>query len=90
MVVLPAYNAGRTLERTISEIPPGIVDDLLLVDDASGDDTVEVAQRLGISYVVHPRIADTAETRRPATPKRSSAAPTSSSCSTRIISIRRG
>jgi glycosyltransferase involved in cell wall biosynthesis len=54
MVVLPAYNAGRTLERTISEIPPGIVDELLLVDDASGDDTVEVATRLGIACVVHP------------------------------------
>src|SRR5688500_12480385 len=54
MVVLPAYNAGRTLERTIDEIPPGIVDDLLLVDDASGDDTVEVAKRLGIRFVVHP------------------------------------
>jgi glycosyltransferase involved in cell wall biosynthesis len=54
IVVLPAYNAGRTLERTIAEIPPGIVDDLLLVDDASGDDTVEVARRLGIPFVVHP------------------------------------
>jgi glycosyltransferase involved in cell wall biosynthesis len=54
IVVLPAYNAGRTLERTISEIPEGVVDDLLLVDDASGDDTVEVAKRLGIPFVVHP------------------------------------
>ncbi len=54
IVVLPAYNAGRTLERTIAEIPPGVVDELLLVDDASGDDTVEVAQRLGIPFVVHP------------------------------------
>jgi glycosyltransferase involved in cell wall biosynthesis len=54
MVVLPAYNAGRTLERTISDIPDGLVDDLLLVDDASGDDTVEVAKRLGIPHVVHP------------------------------------
>lgn len=53
MVVLPAYNAGRTLERTIAEIPQGVVDDLLLVDDASGDDTVEVAKRLGIPCVVH-------------------------------------
>jgi glycosyltransferase involved in cell wall biosynthesis len=54
VVVLPAYNAGRTLERTIEEIPPGIVDELLLVDDASGDDTVEVAKRLNIPYIVHP------------------------------------
>lgn len=54
LVVLPAYNAGRTLERTISEIPPGIVDDLLLVDDASGDDTVAIAERLNIPFVVHP------------------------------------
>jgi glycosyltransferase involved in cell wall biosynthesis len=54
MVVLPAYNAGRTLERTIAEIPTGIADDLLLVDDASGDDTVAVAERLGITNVVHP------------------------------------
>ncbi len=53
IVVLPAYNAGRTLERTIADIPAEIVDDLLLVDDASGDDTVEVAKRLGIPYVVH-------------------------------------
>lgn len=54
MVVLPAYNAGKTLERTIGDIPDGLVDDLLLVDDASGDDTVEVAKRLGIPHVVHP------------------------------------
>jgi glycosyltransferase involved in cell wall biosynthesis len=53
IVVLPAYNAGRTLERTISEIPAEVVDELLLVDDASGDDTVEVAERLGIPCVVH-------------------------------------
>lgn len=53
IVVLPAYNAGRTLERTIAEVPREIVDDFLLVDDASGDDTVEVATRMGIPFVVH-------------------------------------
>jgi glycosyltransferase involved in cell wall biosynthesis len=55
MVVLPAYNAARTLERTIAEIPPGVVDDILLVDDASRDETVDLAHRLGIPAVVHPR-----------------------------------
>jgi glycosyltransferase involved in cell wall biosynthesis len=55
IVVLPAYNAEATLERTIAEIPGEIVDDLLLVDDASKDQTVEVAARLGLPHVVHPR-----------------------------------
>jgi glycosyltransferase involved in cell wall biosynthesis len=41
-----AYNAGKTLERTIAEIPPGIVDECLVVDDASRDDTVALARRL--------------------------------------------
>lgn len=53
IVVLPAYNAERTLEKTISEIPNEIVDELLLVDDASSDATVTVAKRLGIPYIVH-------------------------------------
>jgi glycosyltransferase involved in cell wall biosynthesis len=52
-VVLPAYNAGRTLERTLEDIPAGIVDDLILVDDFSTDDTVEVARRLNIFTVRH-------------------------------------
>jgi glycosyltransferase involved in cell wall biosynthesis len=55
MVVLPAYNAASTLERTVAEIPREIVDDLLLVDDASRDETVEVARRLRVPLVVHPR-----------------------------------
>jgi glycosyltransferase involved in cell wall biosynthesis len=54
VVVLPAYNAAATLERTIGEIPPGVVDDLLLVDDASSDETVAIAKRLGVRCVVHP------------------------------------
>jgi glycosyltransferase involved in cell wall biosynthesis len=55
VVVLPAYNAERTLERTFAEVPPGVVDQFLLVDDASGDGTVAEAARLGIPYLVHPR-----------------------------------
>jgi glycosyltransferase involved in cell wall biosynthesis len=55
MVVLPAYNAARTLERTLSEVPPGVVDEYLLVDDASRDETVAEAARLGVPYLVHPR-----------------------------------
>ena len=54
VVVFPAYNAERTLERTYRDIPFDVVDGVILVDDASRDNTVEVARRLGISTVVHP------------------------------------
>jgi len=53
-VVMPAYNAGKTLEQTVSEIDRSIADDVILVDDASHDDTIDVARKLGIHYVVHP------------------------------------
>jgi glycosyltransferase involved in cell wall biosynthesis len=53
VVVLPAYRAERTLERTVSELPRDIVDEVLLVDDASPDRTVEVARALGIRTLVH-------------------------------------
>ena len=53
MVVMPAYNAELTLERTLREIPPGSVDEILVVDDASRDRTVEVAQRLGLRVIQH-------------------------------------
>jgi glycosyltransferase involved in cell wall biosynthesis len=52
-VVLPAYNAGRTLEATFREIPREVVDDVILVDDASTDDTLAVARKLGIFAVAH-------------------------------------
>ncbi|MBI1192861.1 MAG: glycosyltransferase [Bacteroidetes bacterium] len=52
VVVLPAYNAGKTLETTYREIPFDLVDEVVLVDDASRDDTVEVANRLGIRHVI--------------------------------------
>jgi glycosyltransferase involved in cell wall biosynthesis len=53
IVVLPAYNAARTLERTCAEIPAGAADEIILVDDASRDDTVAVAKRLGLTVVTH-------------------------------------
>jgi glycosyltransferase involved in cell wall biosynthesis len=54
VVVLPAYNAAKTLEATVRELPE-IVDESILVDDHSGDDTAEVARRLGLIVEVHPR-----------------------------------
>jgi glycosyltransferase involved in cell wall biosynthesis len=54
-VVLPAYNASTTLSRTFAEIPTDIVDDVLLTDDGSSDDTVEVARSLGIHTLRHHR-----------------------------------
>ena len=52
-VVLPAYNAAATLRRTFDEIPKEIVDDVILTDDASSDDTVQIARALGIHTIVH-------------------------------------
>lgn len=52
IVVLPAYNAALTLKKTFVEIPFDIVDDVVLVDDASKDDTIEVAKSLGIQHVI--------------------------------------
>jgi glycosyltransferase involved in cell wall biosynthesis len=54
-VVLPAYNAARTLERTCEEIPRDIVDDVILIDDMSRDDTVAIARRLGLFTILHDR-----------------------------------
>jgi glycosyltransferase involved in cell wall biosynthesis len=51
-VVLPAYNAEKTLEKTYSEIPFDIVDEVILVDDLSRDNTVEVGKKLGIKHIV--------------------------------------
>jgi glycosyltransferase involved in cell wall biosynthesis len=53
IVVLPAYNAGKTLEMTYKQIPFTFVDDVILVDDASWDDTSRVAQELGIKVIIH-------------------------------------
>ncbi len=54
-VVMPAYNAEKTLEKTYRDIPPGSVTEVILGDDCSKDRTVEVAKKLGIKVLVTPR-----------------------------------
>jgi len=55
VVVLPAYNAALTMEKTISEIPMNVVDELVLVDDNSTDNSLEVAEKLGIQHIIKHR-----------------------------------
>jgi glycosyltransferase involved in cell wall biosynthesis len=53
IVVMPAYNAAKTVEKTYRDIPKGVVDEVILVDDVSKDDTLEVAKKLPIRVIVH-------------------------------------
>ncbi len=53
-ITLPAYNAERTLAKTLADIPDGIADELILVDDHSPDETASVARELGMDVYVHP------------------------------------
>jgi len=55
VVVMPAYNAEKTLRRTWDELPHDIVDEVVLVDDASSDSTIKVARELGIKTIAHPK-----------------------------------
>lgn len=55
VAVMPAYNAATTLRRTVSDIPAGSVDEIVLVDDCSSDNTVEVAKELGLTVIQHER-----------------------------------
>ncbi len=54
-IVLPAYNAAKTLTRTLNEIPPEYSQNIILVDDASKDNTVELARKAGLTVIVHPQ-----------------------------------
>ena len=54
IVIMPAYHAGRTLEATWRDLPHDIVDQVVVVDDASDDDTVAVARALGLDVILHP------------------------------------
>jgi glycosyltransferase involved in cell wall biosynthesis len=54
VVVLPAYNAGKTLKNTRDEMPGDIVDHIILVDDASSDNTIELAKKSGLETHIHP------------------------------------
>jgi glycosyltransferase involved in cell wall biosynthesis len=53
IIVMPAYNAARTLERTYADIPHDLVDRIILVDDVSRDETVDVARKLGLDVIIH-------------------------------------
>jgi len=55
VVVMPAYNAAKTLEATYNDIPKDEVDEIILVDDASHDETVKKAKELGLKVFVHPK-----------------------------------
>ena len=55
IVVMPAYNAAKTLEQTYRELPLDIIDQVILTDDGSTDDTVERAKALGLKTLVHAR-----------------------------------
>ncbi|MFG0335138.1 MAG: glycosyltransferase family 2 protein [Maioricimonas sp. JB049] len=53
VAIMPAYNAAQTLEQTVADIPEGSVDEVILVDDCSSDDTVAIARRLGLTVIEH-------------------------------------
>ena len=55
LIVMPAYNAALTLEKTFNDIPQEFRSNVLLVDDASTDDTILIAEKLGLKVIKHPK-----------------------------------
>ena len=55
VVVMPAYNAARTLRMTYAELPHDVVDLVIVVDDGSSDETIQIARNLGLELFVHDR-----------------------------------
>ena len=53
IIVMPAYNAAATLEKTVQDIPEGFAHEIVLVDDSSQDETVAIARRLGLTIITH-------------------------------------
>ena len=53
VIVMPAYNAAKTLERTYADVPQDLIDHVILVDDVSKDETVDIARRLGLEVIIH-------------------------------------
>ena len=52
VVVMPAYNAAKTLQKTFEEIPFDVVDEVILTDDFSNDETILVAKKIGIKHII--------------------------------------
>lgn len=55
IAVMPAYNAAKTIEKTYNDIPSGVIDEVIVVDDASRDNTIDVVKRLGLTLITHPQ-----------------------------------
>jgi len=77
VVVMPAYNAELTLVKTLRDIPKDCVEEIILVDDNSRDNTVALARAEGIRVIEHGKTGVTAPIRRPATARRLRAGRTS-------------
>lgn len=87
VVVMPAYNAAKTLKQTYKDIPKDVVNEVILVDDDSADKTVAVAKQLGITTLVHKKTWAMVVTKKPAINKRLKQDQISSLCSIRTINM---